>query len=109
MQIDLLFDYEVEEAAQAFQEVSSVETVIPVAAAKGRNVKAVEEWAVSHLPLGPALYPKVQPDCAGLSLVYGQVTTSPLSRALFHGRQMAYHGRGDVSVPRRFPQCLIIV
>ena len=68
-----------EKAAQAFQEVPSVETVIPVAAAKGRNVKAVEEWAVSHLPLGPALYPKVQPDCANFRLFYGQLIFSPLS------------------------------
>ena len=28
---------------------------------QGHNVKAVEDWAVSHLPRGPALYPKVHP------------------------------------------------
>ena len=60
LQIDLLFDKEVEDAAQVFRGVSSVETVIPISAAKQRNVTAVEEWAVSHLPLGPALYPKVK-------------------------------------------------
>lgn len=49
-----------EEATRIFSNVPCVETVIPVAAAQGRNVRAVEEWAVSHLPLGPALYPKVQ-------------------------------------------------
>ena len=62
LQVDLLFGDEVEAAAQVFREVPKVEAVIPVAAAKGQNVKAVEDWAVSHLPLGPALYPKVQPD-----------------------------------------------
>ncbi|CAK0742831.1 hypothetical protein CVIRNUC_001424 [Coccomyxa viridis] len=56
--VDLLFDKEVEDAAQVFRGVPSVETVIPISAAKQRNVTAVEEWAVSHLPLGPALYPK---------------------------------------------------
>ena len=60
--MDLLFGNEVEEAARIFEEVPKVEAVIRVAAAKGQNVKAVEEWAVSHLPLGPALYPKVQPE-----------------------------------------------
>ena len=58
LQVDLLFDKEVEDAAQVFRGVPSVETVIPISAAEQRNLTAVEEWAVSHLPLGPALYPK---------------------------------------------------
>ena len=60
LQIDLLFDGEVEARARVFRGVPSVETVIPASAAEKRNVAAVEEWAVSHLPLGPALYPKVK-------------------------------------------------
>ena len=61
LQVDLLFGGEVEEAAQVFRDLPKVEAVIPVAAATGHNVKAVEDWAVSHLPRGPALYPKVHP------------------------------------------------
>ena len=60
LQTDLLFDNEVEDAARVFRGVPSVETVIPVSAAEQRNVSAVEDWAVSHLPPGPALYPKVK-------------------------------------------------
>ena len=69
LQVDLLFGNEIEEAAQVFRDVPKVEAVIPVAATTGHNVKAVEDWAVSHLPLGPALYPKVhlgQPLSTGL-------------------------------------------
>lgn len=37
-----------------------VDQVIPTSALKGRNVDAVERWAVAQLPLGPSLYPKVR-------------------------------------------------
>ena len=36
-----------------------VDEVIPISALQGHNVSAVERWAVSQLPLGPSLYPKV--------------------------------------------------
>ena len=105
LQVDLLFGNEVEEAAQVFRDVPKVEAVIPVAAAKGQNVKAVEDWAVSHLPLGPALYPKVQPNwqpsrdtssiastswhapCQRLGLAAGSLVAEPLIAGGIHQEQ----------------------
>jgi GTP-binding protein Era len=58
-QIDLLTGLKEQQLVSLFSEQPGVDTVIPVSALKGNNVKAVEDWAISKLPEGPSLYPKV--------------------------------------------------
>lgn len=55
---DLLSTDEMQELTTWFQENSRADAVIPISAAQGANVKAVEEWVVSRLPEGPSMYPK---------------------------------------------------
>ena len=49
-----------QELVATFGAEPGVDEVIPISALQGRNVGAVERWAVSQLPLGPSLYPKVR-------------------------------------------------
>lgn len=58
--VDLLRDSARVQQLQEWYTVNSpAAAVIPVSALSGQNVDAVRQWAVSHLPLGPSLYPKV--------------------------------------------------
>ena len=59
MQVDLLTSLKLRQLVDYFEEQPGVDKVIPISALKGKNLKDVEEWALSHLPEGPALYPKV--------------------------------------------------
>lgn len=57
--VDLLRDSARVQQLQEWYTVNSpAAAVIPVSALSGQNVDAVRQWAVSHLPLGPSLYPK---------------------------------------------------
>ncbi|EIE25333.1 GTP-binding protein Era [Coccomyxa subellipsoidea C-169] len=56
--VDLLTALRLRQLVEYFELQPGIDAVIPVSALKGRNLKDVEEWAVSHLPEGPALYPK---------------------------------------------------
>ncbi len=59
MQVDLLTSLKLRQLVEYFEEQPGIDKVIPISALKGKNLKDVEEWALSHLPEGPALYPKV--------------------------------------------------
>ena len=60
MQVDTVPEGRERELVALFGAQPGVHEVIPTSALQGRNVGAVERWAVSHLPLGPSLYPKVR-------------------------------------------------
>ncbi|KAK9820197.1 hypothetical protein WJX72_007370 [[Myrmecia] bisecta] len=55
---DLLAEDRLQYLLQWFQTNSNVDAVIPVSALNGTNIDAITDWAVSHMPLGPTLYPK---------------------------------------------------
>ncbi|CAL8460565.1 g94 [Coccomyxa elongata] len=56
--VDLLTSLKLRQLVEYFEEQPGIDKVIPISALKGKNLKDVEEWALSHLPEGPALYPK---------------------------------------------------
>jgi GTP-binding protein Era len=59
LQVDLLTALRLRQLVEYFEAQPGIDTVIPISALKARNLQDVEDWAVSHLPEGPALYPKV--------------------------------------------------
>ena len=59
MQVDLLTALRLRQLVEYLEAQPGIDTVIPISALKGKNLKVVEDWAVSNLPEGPALYPKV--------------------------------------------------
>lgn len=59
IQVDLLTKLKLRQLVEHFESLPGIDAVIPISALKAKGLKEVEEWAVSHLPEGPALYPKV--------------------------------------------------
>jgi len=59
IQVDLLTNLKLRQLVEHFESLPGIDAVIPISALKAKGLKEVEEWAVSHLPEGPALYPKV--------------------------------------------------
>ena len=55
---DLLQVDEIREVKEYFEGIPGVERVFPVSALAGVGHDAVREWALTHLPEGPTLYPK---------------------------------------------------
>ena len=55
---DLLQVDEIREVKEYFERIPGVERVFPVSALAGVGHDAVREWALTHLPEGPTLYPK---------------------------------------------------
>ena len=55
---DLLKVDEIREVKEYFERIPGVERVFPVSALAGVGHDAVREWALTHLPEGPTLYPK---------------------------------------------------
>ncbi len=52
-----------------------MDAVIPISALQGRNLRAVEDWAVAQLPEGPSLYPKAS------AMLEASAPTLPKSRS----------------------------
>ena len=54
---------------------SSADAILPASALTGKGISAIKEWAVSRLPLGASLYPKVGCGCVSTCAHHVRVCT----------------------------------
>ena len=61
--VDLIDKTRLNDLQQLFSANAAVDMVLPASALMGRGTEDIKQWALSKLPLGPTLYPKVTVFC----------------------------------------------